>query len=102
MTVDICILILVFNAAVHCHTIPPLFPQHVFRHYAYLRDTLPDLVPAIRVSEGVSECALKYVLLLLEIFLKIPYDCEYLQIGMPQVTKLSYQTLSSGTSTRNF
>ena len=48
--IDICILILVFNAAVGCHTIPPLFPQHVFRHYTYLRDTLPDLIPAIRVS----------------------------------------------------
>ena len=50
MAIDICILILVFNAAVCCHTIPPLFPQHVFRHYTYLRDTLPDLIPAIRVS----------------------------------------------------
>lgn len=54
MNADICILILVFNAAVRCHTIPPLFPQHVFRHYTYLRDTLPDLVPAIRVSELMS------------------------------------------------
>ncbi len=48
---DICILILVFNAAAQCPTIPPLFPSHVFRHYTYLRDTLPQLIPHIRVSQ---------------------------------------------------
>ena len=54
---DICILILVFNAAVRCPTIAPQFPSHVFRHYTYLRDTLPDLIPGIRVCGYTGWCA---------------------------------------------
>ncbi|KAL5476193.1 hypothetical protein EMCRGX_G026108 [Ephydatia muelleri] len=46
----ICVLILVFNAARQCPTIPPLFPRHVFRHYSYLKDTLPALIPTIHVG----------------------------------------------------
>lgn len=30
---------------------PALFSDHTFRHYAYLRDSLSHLVPALRVGE---------------------------------------------------
>ena len=54
LTSDVCILILVLNAAALCPTIPPLLPSHVFRHYTYLRDALPHLIPHIAVSYVVS------------------------------------------------
>nr|XP_018670091.1 integrator complex subunit 4 [Ciona intestinalis] len=41
----IAILILVFNAAESCPSMTQLFPEHVVRHYQYLRDSIPDLVP---------------------------------------------------------
>ncbi|XP_045620866.1 integrator complex subunit 4 [Procambarus clarkii] len=47
----ICKLILVLNAAVHCPTILPLLEQHTLRHYAYLRDTMPQLVPVLKLGE---------------------------------------------------
>jgi hypothetical protein len=47
---DICILILVFNAAQHCPTMLQLFEEHTLKHYSYLRDTMPNLVPALRVD----------------------------------------------------
>lgn len=47
---DISILVLVFNAAVVCPTILPLYPEHTLRHYIYLRDTLPDVIPKLQVS----------------------------------------------------
>lgn len=51
---DISVLILVFNACVGCPTIPALFPFHIHRHYHYLRDMLPDLVPQLQVRNGWS------------------------------------------------
>jgi len=47
---DICILILVFNAAQHCPTMLQLFEEHTLKHYSYLRDTMPNLVPALKVE----------------------------------------------------
>ncbi|KAK3862961.1 hypothetical protein Pcinc_031216 [Petrolisthes cinctipes] len=47
----ICKLILVLNAAVKCTTILPLLEQHTLRHYAYLRDTMPQLVPVLKLGE---------------------------------------------------
>nr|CAB3256446.1 integrator complex subunit 4 [Phallusia mammillata] len=41
----IAILILIFNAAKLCPSMTQLFPEHVIRHYQYLRDSIPDLVP---------------------------------------------------------
>ncbi|XP_076820077.1 integrator complex subunit 4-like [Clavelina lepadiformis] len=41
----ISILILVFNAAESCPQMIQLFPEHVLRHYQYLRDSIPELVP---------------------------------------------------------
>lgn len=46
---DIAVLVLIFNAAKTCPTMPALFSDHTFRHYAYLRDSLSHLVPALRV-----------------------------------------------------
>ncbi|XP_068615644.1 integrator complex subunit 4 [Brachionichthys hirsutus] len=45
----IAVLVLVFNAAKSCHTLPALFSDHTFRHYAYLRDSLSHLVPPLRL-----------------------------------------------------
>lgn len=44
------VLVLVFNAARWCPTMPALFSDHTFRHYAYLRDSLSHLVPPLRVG----------------------------------------------------
>lgn len=49
---DICVLLLVLNAAKHSPTIIPLFESHTLRHYAYLRDTIPNLVPELCLSES--------------------------------------------------
>lgn len=48
--IDIAVLVLIFNAAKSCPTMPALFSDHTFRHYAYLRDSLSHLVPQLRVS----------------------------------------------------
>ncbi|XP_074536533.1 integrator complex subunit 4 [Halichoeres trimaculatus] len=45
----IAVLVLVFNAAKTCPTMPALFSDHTFRHYAYLRDSLSHLVPPLRL-----------------------------------------------------
>lgn len=45
----IAVLVLVFNAAQSCPTMPALFSDHTFRHYAYLRDSLSHLVPHLRL-----------------------------------------------------
>lgn len=47
----ICVLLLVLNAAKFSPTIIPLFEPHTLRHYAYLRDTIPNLVPELNLSE---------------------------------------------------
>lgn len=52
---DIAVLVLVFNAAKSCPTMPALFSDHTFRHYAYLRDSLSHLVPPLRVSSTQNE-----------------------------------------------
>ena len=41
----LCILVLVFNAAQHCPTMEPLLDQHTKRHYHFLLDTYPHLMP---------------------------------------------------------
>lgn len=50
---DIAVLVLVFNAAKSCPTMPALFSDHTFRHYAYLRDSLSHLVPPLRVRPEI-------------------------------------------------
>lgn len=41
----IAVLILIFNAAKLCPQMSQLFPEYVTRHYQYLSDSIPDLVP---------------------------------------------------------
>lgn len=53
---DVCVLLLVFNAAQHCPQILSLFEEHTKRHYRYLRDTIPTLVPALNVSTLSLQC----------------------------------------------
>ncbi|XP_053166806.1 integrator complex subunit 4 isoform X3 [Hemicordylus capensis] len=45
----IAVLVLIFNAAKSCPTMPALFSDHAFRHYTYLRDSLSHLVPPLRL-----------------------------------------------------
>nr|CAD7401906.1 unnamed protein product [Timema poppensis] len=47
----VCILILVFNAAQQSPTMLQLFEEHTLKHYSYLRDTMPTLVPALKSYE---------------------------------------------------
>ncbi|XP_030378031.1 integrator complex subunit 4 [Scaptodrosophila lebanonensis] len=49
----LCVLILVFNAAEHLVPIISLLPPATHRHYAYLRDSMPQLVPQLPI-EGAS------------------------------------------------
>ncbi|XP_075235890.1 integrator complex subunit 4 [Lycorma delicatula] len=67
------ILILVFNAAQHSPTTIQLFEEHTLKHYSYLRDTMPNLVPSLKVCRSLhtteltpakssSEKFLKYIL----------------------------------------
>ncbi|XP_017850767.2 integrator complex subunit 4 [Drosophila busckii] len=52
----LCVLILVFNAAEHLVPIISLLPTATHRHYAYLRDSMPQLVPQLPI-EGASSSA---------------------------------------------
>lgn len=42
------VLILIFNAATHCPSMHSLFTHHAVKHYHYLRDTMPHLVPRLK------------------------------------------------------
>jgi len=46
---DVAILILVFNSTKDCITMVDLFEKHTLRHYFYLRDTYPSLVPHLQI-----------------------------------------------------
>ncbi|EFN82695.1 integrator complex subunit 4 [Harpegnathos saltator] len=51
------VLVLIFNAALHCPSMHALFTEHASKHYHYLRDTMPHLVPRLRpalTSGGVK------------------------------------------------
>ncbi|KMZ08806.1 integrator complex subunit 4 [Drosophila simulans] len=52
----LCVLILVFNAAEHLVPIISLLPTATHRHYAYLRDSMPNLVPQLPI-EGASSAS---------------------------------------------
>lgn len=51
----VAILILVFNATAKSPTMLAMFPDHTNRHYAYLRDSQPDLVPQLVNEKSVSD-----------------------------------------------
>lgn len=52
---DVSVLILVFNAASKCNSIISLLEDKTIKHYSYLRDILPHLVPSLQVC-----CYLKF------------------------------------------
>lgn len=57
----ISVLILIFNAAQHCSTMLPLFEEKTVRHYSYLRDTMPHLVPHLNLIGSASNTEMKSV-----------------------------------------
>ncbi|KAK7484410.1 hypothetical protein BaRGS_00024295, partial [Batillaria attramentaria] len=57
----VAVLLAVFNAAALCPTMVALFPEHTRRHYAYLRSSLPELVPAIQAIEDTGSQAVEKV-----------------------------------------
>ncbi len=50
----LCILVLVFNASKHCPTLGPLLDEHTQRHYHYLEDTYPHLLPDLSMTKQKS------------------------------------------------
>ena len=46
----VAIVILVFNATAKAPTMLPLFADHTRRHYAFLRDSQPQLVPHLEME----------------------------------------------------
>lgn len=54
LILDICLLMLVLNAAKWSATIIPLLEPHTLRHYYYLRDTMPSFVPVLDLSDSNS------------------------------------------------
>ena len=43
-------MVLVFNAASGNRTALPMFQEHTWRHYTYLRDSIPNMVPDLKVG----------------------------------------------------
>ncbi|ESO86380.1 hypothetical protein LOTGIDRAFT_220695 [Lottia gigantea] len=50
----ITVLMLVFNSAIKCPTMLPLFQEHTLRHYTYLRGSMPELVPSLDLNQHVE------------------------------------------------
>ncbi|XP_031778632.1 integrator complex subunit 4 [Nasonia vitripennis] len=48
------VLVLIFNAAAHCPSMHSLFTHHAVKHYHYLRDTMPHLVPRLKPTLMIS------------------------------------------------
>ncbi|KAL7745279.1 hypothetical protein ACLKA6_015307 [Drosophila palustris] len=57
----LCVLILVFNAAEHLVPIISLLPTATHRHYAYLRDSMPKLVPQLPIDGASSSSTAKRI-----------------------------------------
>jgi len=55
LVTDVAILMVVFNAAKECTTMTDLFEEHIRRHYFYLRDTYPSLVPRLQILCSESD-----------------------------------------------
>lgn len=54
----VCILIMLFNAAQFMPAMLSLFPETTIKHYAYLRDTMPNFVPSLPVGGTSRQMAL--------------------------------------------
>ncbi|EAA01205.5 AGAP001286-PA [Anopheles gambiae str. PEST] len=51
----VCVLIMLFNAAQHLPAMLSLFLETTIKHYAYLRDTMPNFVPRLAVGGDTKE-----------------------------------------------
>ncbi|XP_070538096.1 integrator complex subunit 4-like [Ptychodera flava] len=51
----IAVMILIFNSAISSPTMVALFPEYAIRHYSYLRDSLPNLVPNLKLPTASSK-----------------------------------------------
>ncbi|XP_053670022.1 integrator complex subunit 4 [Anopheles nili] len=51
----VCVLIMLFNAAQYLPAMLSLFPETTIKHYAYLRDTMPNFVPRLAVGGDTKE-----------------------------------------------
>ncbi|KAK4880692.1 hypothetical protein RN001_008838 [Aquatica leii] len=85
----ICILILILNAAKYSPTISPLLEPHTLRHYAYLRDTMPNLVPELSLSKSSSNAIIKPT--------SVPESFEFLKtiVNNLDSTEVSYRIQSN-------
>lgn len=52
---DVCILIMIFNAAQKSPPTLGLLPEITMKHYSYLRDTMPNRVPALPTGGNSTE-----------------------------------------------
>lgn len=50
----VCVLIMLFNAAKNLPPMLSLFPETIMKHYAYLRDTMPNFVPHIPTGSSTE------------------------------------------------
>lgn len=50
---------MLFNAAQHLNPIMSLFPDTTIKHYGYLRDTMPKLVPYLPLGDQTDKVQLK-------------------------------------------
>ena len=74
--IDVCILLLVFNAAQHCPQIISLFEEHTKRHYRYLRDTISSFVPPLF---QVSQLFFVVMFYYFSFYIRWPIFCFHIQ-----------------------
>ncbi|KAH8416832.1 hypothetical protein KR222_006991 [Zaprionus bogoriensis] len=81
----LCVLILVFNAAEHLVPILGLLPTATHRHYAYLRDSMPKLVPQLPIEGASSSATTKRVD---DALLAAGSSAEYLQMLLGHIGEI--------------
>lgn len=85
----LCVLILVFNAAEHLVPIISLLPTATHRHYAYLRDSMPKLVPQLPIEGASSGSTTKSVE---DAVLAAGSSAEYLQMILNHIGEIYTMT----------
>ncbi|EDW07603.1 integrator complex subunit 4 [Drosophila mojavensis] len=85
----LCVLILVFNAAEHLVPIISLLPTATHRHYAYLRDSMPKLVPQLPIEGASSASTTKRVDDALQ---AVGSSAEYLQMILNHIGEVFTMT----------
>ncbi|KAM8720481.1 hypothetical protein ACLKA7_006515 [Drosophila subpalustris] len=85
----LCVLILVFNAAEHLVPIISLLPTATHRHYAYLRDSMPKLVPQLPIDGASSSSTTKRIDDALQ---AVGSSAEYLQMILNHIGEIFTKT----------